>query len=167
MIHNKISFLIILLVFSNLSFAHPKDREQPLKITADSSIFNYKTGVDIYKGNVKVNQGTTNVSADKIITKKDSTHKLTSIIAYGYNDLANFSTIPGDNKELLNAKSKIIKFYPKESKIVLEKQVTVSQDGNSITGTHIIYNIEQQIVTAPYTKNNRATIIIDPKAKKS
>ncbi len=166
MLH-KILLVIITLFATTTSFSHPKDNEKPLRLTANSSTFNYKTGIDVYKGNVKVNQGTTDLSADKIVTTKDSSHKISSIIAYGHKRLAEFSTIPDDSKEVLNAKSKIIEFYPKESKIVLKENVLVTQAGNSIQGSHIIYNIEQQIVSAPHIKNSRATIIIEQKAKKS
>jgi lipopolysaccharide export system protein LptA len=161
----------LLVIFISLFFknvvALPNDGEMPMKIVADATLFNYKTGQDSYEGNVKVDQGTTHLTADKLITEKNEQHKIISAIAYGTQRLAELITLPSEGAELLHAKSKIIKFYPPTSILVLEDNVFVEQGRNSFRGSVIIYNMKEQMVAAPASKNGRATIVIDAKTPKS
>lgn len=157
---NTIALLFILIPF--FAFALSNDQEKPLNITADTSTFNYKTGVDIYEGNVKVDQGSSHLTADRLITQKNKQHKITVATAYGMKKLAIFTTVPKFGDPLLFAKARIITLYPPTSTVVLDKEVVVTQNENSFHGPHIIYNIKDQIVTAPASKEGKATIIIEP-----
>lgn len=158
---------LITLLFSRVIFALPNDNELPMYIVSDSSLFNYKTGVDTYEGNVKVDQGTTHLIADRLVTEKNEHHKIVSAIAYGIQNIAEFITLPTKGDKLLNAKAKVIKFYPSTSIVVLEDNVIVTQGENSFHGPVIIYNMKDQIVAAPASKSGRATIVIEPKQNKS
>ena len=163
---NKIA-LIAILLFSSSLFALPKDSEEPLHIAADSTLFNYKTGVDTYEGNVKVDQGTTHLIADRLITEKNEEHKIVTATAYGLQNLSEFITTPTENDLVLHAKAKVIKYYPSTSVVVLEESVFVTQGKNSFHGPLIIYNMKDQLVSAPASKNGRATIVIEPNKQKS
>ena len=81
--HLSYYMIFLSLLFSQHAIALPNDGEQPMKIVADASLFNYKTGVDSYEGNVKVDQGTTHLSADKLVTEKNDKHKIITAVAYG------------------------------------------------------------------------------------
>lgn len=153
-----------LLVLASLACAHPDDSKRTMQISADTSRLNYKTGENIYEGAVRINQGTSHLSADRLITRNNEHHKLQEAIAYGTYNLAHYWTIPKDGDKLLNAYAKIIKFYPLESKVVLEGNVIVKQGENSFHGPIIIYNIKNQTVSAPPNQKGRATIIIEPQA---
>jgi len=154
--------IIFLLLMPTSTFALPEDREQPFNIVADSSIFNYKTGIDTYEGNVKVDQGTSHLTADRLVTQKNKQHKMTAAIATGIKKLAEYTTVPKIGDPTLNAKAKVIKFYPPTSIVILEQDVVITQKENSFHGPLIIYNMKDQIVTAPPSKNGRATIVIEP-----
>lgn len=161
-------FLIILcLLYSTFATALPDDREKTLHIVADAYQFNYKTGLDIYEGHVKVDQGTTHLTADRLITQKNKEHKVIYAIAYGFKQLAEYITIPKPGDLELHAKAKMIKYYPSTSMIILDKNVAVHQGQNSFEGAHIIYNMNEQTVTAPASKQGRATIVIEPSQLKS
>ncbi len=153
----------LLLTISISCYALPQDSTKPMEISANSTSFNYKSGTDIYENNVVINQGSTHFIADKLITQKNDHHKLEIAIAYGINGLAEYITQPKQGDTILHAKAKIIRFYPLKSLVVLENNVLVTQGENSFHGEMIIYNIKDQLVTAPATKNGRTTIIIEPK----
>src|SRR4029079_3102275 len=104
--------ILLFIILCQHALALPNDSEQPMKIVADSSLFNYKTGIDTYEGNVKIDQGTSHLIADRLITKKNKQHKMIEAIATGIKKLAEYSTIPKTGDAPLNAKAKIIKFYP-------------------------------------------------------
>ena len=166
-IPDKAFFLLLLLFFSTPIFALPKDSEEPLHIEADSTLFNYKTGIDTYEGNVKVDQGTTHLVADRLITEKNEQHKIISAIAYGLETLAEFTTTPAENDLVLHAKAKVIKYYPLTSIVHLEENVFVTQGKNNFHGPLVIYNMKDQLVAAPASKNGRAIIVIEQNKQKS
>ena len=74
--------LIYLLSFSLLCFALQGDNKEKIHIQSDSTIYNYKTGVKIFEGNVKVDQGSTHITADRLVTKDNHQHQIQEAIAY-------------------------------------------------------------------------------------
>ena len=134
----------------------------PLHIVADSSFIDYKNSISTYEGNVKVDQGDSHLTADRIVTKNNVHHKMEEAIAYGMKNLAVFVTTPKPGDDIINAKARIIKFYPIKSLVVLEKDVMVSQGKNNFHGPMIIYNIKNQTINAPASKSGQATIVIEP-----
>jgi len=146
----------------NLVFALETDRTQALHIVSDAGIYNFKTGVDIYEGHVKVDQGTTHLLADKLITKKNKLHKIQEATAYGLQTLAHFWTLPKKDDPEIHAHAKIIKFYPLESNASLEHEVFVEQGENRFQGELIHYNSSEQTITVPATTNAHASLIYYP-----
>lgn len=163
----KFFCLLWLLALSCSAAALPEDAQQIMSIVADASVFNYKTGTHTYEGNVKIDQGTTHIIADRVITHNNSKHKIAEAIAYGLTHLAEYTTLPKVDDPILHAKARVIKFYPYKSLAILENEVTVTQGNNSFAGPLIIYNMKDQIVTAPASKTGRATVVIEPSQLKS
>ncbi len=161
------STAILMLIWVFSCYALPKDNEQAIQILADSSLINYKTGVNIYEGNVAINQGSTHLLADRVVTKNNTQHKMAEATAYGIKKLAEYSTLPKENDPVLTAKAKIIRYYPPKATVILEDHVIVTQGENSFHGALIVYNIQDQTVTAPANNNGRAVIIIEPKQVKT
>jgi lipopolysaccharide export system protein LptA len=161
----RVNFLWIIICFllPTVTLSLPEDSQQPMHITSDSSLFNYKTGQDIYEGNVRIDQGTSHLTADRVVTQKDKQHKMVSAIATGIKTVATYTTIPKPGDLVMHAEAKIITFYPPTSTVVLENDVVVTQGENNFHGQHIIYNMKDQIVAAPASKNGRATIVIESK----
>lgn len=157
----KFIFVILLLIPISL-LALQGDDQQLMHIKSDGSLFNYKTGTNIYEGHVKIDQGTTHLTADRVVTTSNSKHKMEEAIAYGLTGLAEYTTLPKPGDQVLHAKAKVIKFFPGKSLVFLEGEVLVTQGKNSFQGPHIVYNMKDQVVTAPPSKTGRATIIIEP-----
>ncbi len=159
--------LVSLFLVSTLALALPSDDQKPLKIEADSTTFDYSTGAHSYEGNVKIIQGSTTLTADRVVTKNNDKHKMEEAVAYGFKHLAEYSTLPKEGDKILHAKAKTIKFYPATQMVVLEGDVMVTQGENSVNGQIIIYNMKNQTVTAPANKSGRATVVIEPNQLKS
>jgi lipopolysaccharide export system protein LptA len=160
----KLSQLVLTLLCAPfVVFALPDDSKQIMHIVADATTFNYKTGSTTYEGNVKIDQGSTHLTADRVTTTNNSKHKIEEAIAYGLNNkLAEYVTLPKQGDAILRAKAKTIKFYPGNSTVLLEGNVIVMQGKNSFEGPVVIYNMKDQIVTAPASKTGRATVVIEP-----
>lgn len=144
------------------AYALSADQKEPMHIVADSSIFNYKTGVNLFEGHVVVIQGTTHLTADRLITKNNEKHKINEAIAYGLSDLAHYWTVAKKGDPEIHAKARVIKFYPIQSNVTLEKEVTVLQGDNSFQGELISYNAQDQTITVPALEKNRAILIYNP-----
>jgi lipopolysaccharide export system protein LptA len=156
-----ILFLVVCLV-PLAAFALPDDTQKSMHIIANSTLINYKSGFNTYEGDVKVNQGETHLTAERVTTQSNSHHKMEETIAYGTQPLAHYWTLPQKGDKLFHARAKIIKYYPMKSTIILQGDVVVTQGDNSFHGPEIIYNIKDQTVLSPATQKGRSTIIIEP-----
>jgi len=143
-------------------FALYEDKKATVYIVADSTIYNYKTGVKIYQGNVKVDQGTTHLLADRLVTKNNKQHIMQEAIAYGDNQRAHYWTLSKVGEPEIHALAKIIKFYPIESNVVLEQRVVVTQGENRFEGELILYNGSDQTITVPASTAGRAVVVYNP-----
>lgn len=159
----RISRKALLLLFVAVSaHALPDDHLQTIHIIADSSKYNYKTGVNEFIGHVKADQGSTHLTADRLITKANTRHKIQEMIAYGMTARAHYWTKPKALDPEMHAEANIIKFYPQLSNVTLEKAVQVKQGENSFQGDLIHYNSIDQTITVPKLDKSRALIIYNP-----
>lgn len=159
---NLIFVILFSFSYSLFAFALPEDNKEKVYIVADSTIYNYKTGNNIFEGHVKVDQGTTHITADRLVTKNNKQRKIQEAIAYGLQDLAHYWTLPKAGDPEVHAHAKVIKFYPIESNITLEQNVTVTQGENSFQGELILYNRNDQTITVPAAQNGRAVLVYNP-----
>lgn len=143
-------------------FALPTDNMQKVYIVADSTTYNYKNGINVFEGHVKIDQGTTHITADKLITKSNAQHKIEEAIAYGYQELAHYWTLPKEGEPEMHAKAKIIKYYPIQANITLQQEVYVTQGENSFQGNLIHYNSKDQTVTVPASTSGHAVLVYNP-----
>lgn len=148
--------------FSVPAYCLQEDSKEMMHIKADTTIYNYKKGLNYFEGHVQIDQGTTHVTADRLTTKTNDKHQIQEAIAYGISDLAHFWTTPAAGEQVVNAHAKIIKFYPITSNATLQGEVTVAQGENNFQGQLIHYNMNDQTIIVPETKNGRAVIVYNP-----
>lgn len=161
-----VSFLFLTVCYTGNAQALPSDRQEKMIIRADASNYNYKTGIDVYEGNVQIDQGSTRIQADKVITQRDAQHKLKEAAAYGLKNLAHYWTMPKVGEMEIHASAKIIKFFPQSSNITLIKNVEIQQGENTFHGELIHYNKLAQTITVPSTEHARAVIVYNPSESK-
>jgi len=154
--------ILIIFFISTPLFALDTDSNATLNIVADSGVYNFKTGVDMYEGHVQVDQGSTHVTADKLVTKKNHQHKIREATAYGIQTLAHFWTQPTVNQPEIHAHATTIKLYPLEMNVSLEHNVALSQGENHFQGELIHYNSKDQIITLPASSNGHARLVYNP-----
>lgn len=158
-------FFILIFISTSL-FALSSDSTQPMHIVADSSSFNYHTGVSQYDGHVEVTQGSTKLNADRVITYNNAQHKIQEAIAYGFNQPAEYWTqLKEKDSLLLHAIAAVMHFYPQKSLITLKGNAKVTHGDNTFVGPIAIYDMKKQTVTAPPSKLGRASIVINPDQK--
>ena len=154
-----ITILITLCVIQNAS-ARTDDSEKPIHITADSAELNEKSGVSIYRGDVKMVQGTTILHGD-IITVYTSNDEVDKMISVG--DLATYQETTDDG-DIVYAESEEMIHNSAEKKIELFRRGKITQVGNIIRSDYILYLTEEGLIDTG-TKKDRIEITIQPKAK--
>ena len=154
--------LLFLLLFSSCCFALPADNKAVIHIISDKWAYNYKTGMNEYTGHVIIDQGTTHLTADRVTTKSNAQHKIQEAIAYGLSQPAHYHTLAKTGDPETHAYAKIIKYYPIESNVTFVQNVTLKQGENSFQGPFILYNMQDQVVTVPSSKEGRAVLIYNP-----
>ncbi|MEP1595267.1 MAG: lipopolysaccharide transport periplasmic protein LptA [Halieaceae bacterium] len=140
--------MLLALVFSVLSattVALPDDREQPIRITADQALRDEKQGFTEYTGNVRMDQGSMHIEADKI-TIYHVDEDADKIVAEG--TPAHMQQRPEVDKGLMHARANIIEYYKAEDRVHLRDNAQVEQDGSTVAGDTIDYFITEQLVRA-------------------
>lgn len=161
---NLLSFIIIIsaFVFHFKTYALEDDHLKKVHIVADSGIYNYKTGINIYEGHVKIDQGSTHLTADRLITKNNSQHVIQEATAYGLQKLAHYWTLPKPGDVVMHAYARVIKFYPIESNVTLEREAWVTQGDNKFQGQLIHYNSKEQTIIVPADQKSHAVLVYNP-----
>lgn len=158
-----VALFLLLTSLTSTCMALPSDREQLLKVCADSADLNQSTHQGFYEGHVEINQGTTHLRAAKAITEANTKNKLIKAIALGNKQKqAHIWTLMEDNKPILHAYADKIYYYPKRNLIELIGNARIVQGDNLFSAPKIIYNtLEQHVVTEKKGKT-RTSIIIHP-----
>ena len=136
---------LVFSVISATSVALPDDREQPIRITADQALRDEKQGFTEYTGNVRMDQGSMHIEADKI-TIYHVDEDADKIVAEGAP--AHMQQRPEVNKGLMHARANIIEYYKAEDRVHLRDNAQVEQDGSTVAGDTIDYFITEQLVRA-------------------
>ena len=152
-----IILLLICCLICTQAIARPDDRDKPIHITADTAELNDKTGISIYRGDVKMVQGTTILTGD-VITIHSPDKKVNKVISIG--ELATYEEITTDGDPVY-AEAEEMVYNRIESKIELFRRGKVTQLDNVFRSEHIIYYIEEELIDAG-TPKDRVNIIILP-----
>lgn len=158
----KIILSLAFIFLGQTAKALPEDSQEKLMIVSDSSNYNYKTGVNTFEGHVKVDQGTTHIIADRLITKSGSDHKIKEAIAYGLQQTAHYWTTPKLNDPEIHANGRVITYYPLASNVIIKQNALVTQGENSFQGKIIHYNMKDQTIIVPASENGRAVLVYNP-----
>lgn len=136
---------LLMLLVTPLASALPGDREQAIRISADSALRDEKEGFTVYTGNVKLQQGSLRISADKV-TVHHRVDAAERIVAEG--NPAHLQEQPEPDKGLLHARARVIEYFNSEERVQLRRQASIEQDGSLVTGDSIDYFIAEQRVRA-------------------
>ncbi|MGH1440995.1 MAG: lipopolysaccharide transport periplasmic protein LptA [Cellvibrionaceae bacterium] len=154
----------IVFLFSLPAHSLPEDSQQPILISSNSAVKDDKRGLTIYKGDVDIKQGSLNIKADKV-TIYSVSEEVTKIIAEG--QPASFKQKPEPNKGDVLAKANTIEYRVLQKKITLTEDASLDQDGSSITGNKINYDITAARIEAAGNKQEgdnggRVNVVIPP-----
>jgi lipopolysaccharide export system protein LptA len=156
----RVVALLAGLLLAIVANALPDDRDQPIRITADTAIRDEKQGFTVYSGNVHMTQGSMDIEADKL-TIFHETAQADKIVAEG--KPARMQQKPAVDEPMVRAHAEIIEYYKIEERVHFRIDAHIDQDGASVTGDSIDYFIAEQLVKADSdkaTEGNRVQVVI-------
>ena len=139
------------------AYARSDDSEQPLHITADAAELNDKTGISIYRGNVRMVQGTTIITGDTV-TIFMLERKVSKMISLG--ELASYQET-ADDGDILFSEAEEMHFYKLEDRVELFRRGKITENDSVFHSEHIIYYLDEGLIDAG-TKTDRVEIMIMP-----
>ncbi|MGG2395894.1 lipopolysaccharide transport periplasmic protein LptA [Pseudomonas sp. SH1-B] len=155
---------------SAAAWALPSDRDQPIRIQADTAELDDKQGVAVYRGDVIITQGTLKITGDTVTITQTASGDIDVFTSVG--DLAYYEQKPAVDKDIVKAYGKTIQYFASNERIVLIDQAKVIQEGNTFEGEKIVYDTRRQIVNAGRATGNnvstprpRIDMVIQPKNK--
>lgn len=157
-----LALLVLSLLPVNIALALPDDRDQPMRITADTALRDEKQGMTVYSGNVHMVQGSLEIDADKLTIYHD-TDQANKIVAEG--QPARMQQQPAADEALVKARAQIIEYFKAEERVHLSLDAHIAQDGATVTGNSIDYLIAEQLVKADSDQaqqGNRVEVVIPP-----
>lgn len=131
---------------SAAAWALPSDRDQPIRVQADSAELDDKQGVAVYRGGVVITQGTLKITGDTVTITQDANGEIEIFTSVGHP--AYYEQKPSVDKDIVKAYGKTIQYFASNERIVLIDQAKVIQQGNTFEGEKIVYDTQRQIVNA-------------------
>ena len=161
-------WLMALLLIPVVAQALPDDRQQPINISSDTADLDTKEGISVYRGDVVVTQGTTQITGD-IVTVYTSGREVSQVIAVGEQRLAYYEEQQSEDLGTVKAWGETIRYDVNEGQIELIKEARLTQKGDIFTGEKIDYNLTQQTVNARGASEQgaggRVQMVLQPRQK--
>ncbi len=135
--------------------ALPADRLAAIKVEADLAKLNEKTGITIYQGKVVIQQGTILIKADKV-TIYSTDGQASKIVCLGTPAL--YQQQPNIDDGLVNARANTIEYHLDTDIITLIKNASLTQEGSTLKGDHINYDIKAELVEARGSESSKQRV---------
>lgn len=152
--------LLALLLAAPSALALKSDTQQPIYINSDTQQVDMKSNQVIFSGDVSLKQGSINIDADEIVVTRDpKTETINNIQALG--KPAKFSQLMDDGKTI-SGQANELDYRISTDELTMKGQAQLAQEGNTIKGSTIRYQIGQQKLVADSSENERVTTILQP-----
>ena len=142
--------------------ALPGDKDSPIHIEADEAVRDERTGLTLYRGNVRIRQGSLKIMAEQVTLYHINT-QADKIVAEG--SPAHIEQQRTLESAPMHAEGRIIEYYKEEERVHIREDARLEQDGSTVTSDSIEYFINQELVKAttddPGTER-RVEVVIPP-----
>ena len=160
----SLQLLLLLCLLTPAANALESDRDQPVEIESDSAEFDDLAGLTTYRGNVRLIQGTIELLADEIQLRTVN-DEIVELIASGRP--AQYEQLPELQAEKLYAQSNRIRYLLDQDLIELSGDASLSQQGTTLSGGTILYDVRQHILKASSGATNqnsteRVRVVLPP-----
>ena len=156
------SLALLCLTGASNARALPEDADQPINIRADSVEYDQTGNRIIYRGSVQVDQGTLRVTAEVMTIDLLDGNKVKRITAE--DTPARYRQQIEADKEPVRAEALTIIYHTQDERVDLRGAANLEQEGSTLTGDLIVYDIVAGRVDASATEEAPVTMVLQPSA---
>ena len=147
------------------STALDSDRNQAMEIEADRLEVREQENISIYEGNVKLVQGSLNISSDRLVIHFNDANELTLMEMTG--QPARFRQLDNERQEMLG-EAQQIDYTESESLLLLRRSAYLKHAGDEIKSDLIRFNTDTNGIEAGGTQSDeRVKMVIKPRQKQT
>ncbi len=155
------AIVLLLLLFPGQLWALASDGDQPIEVEADSLEVRESEQVSIYQGNVKLIQGSLQISSERLVIRFNEGNELQVIEMTG--SPARFRQLDDDQMEMLGEAAQI-DYTENQSLLVLRGKARFSHAGDIIESEMIRVNTESNSIQAGSSESDeRVKMLIQPR----
>jgi len=147
--------LLGVMLSTTTALALPSDQQAAITVDADRAQINEKTGVTEYQGSVVIKQGTLLIEAAQV-TIYSTDGQANKIICIG--KPAHYQQQPNIEDGLINAYANTIEYYLDKEVITLIKNARLEQQGSTLKGDHVNYDLKAELVEARGSDNSQQRV---------
>lgn len=148
--------------------AIPDDTEQPIHIVTREAIRDETTGVTLYRGDVRLRQGTIRIAADEITLGEEGSGPFSArggdpffkIVARGRP--AHLQQLITEGGDITHARANVVEYLRAQSLIRMQDEARVEQGDTLMRGGVFEYLIERQQIRAYADAEQRVRSVIPP-----
>ncbi|WKJ91002.1 lipopolysaccharide transport periplasmic protein LptA [Methylomonas montana] len=155
---------LCLLLSARMALGLESDPDQPIYIDSNNAVYDEKTQISTYTGNVVATQGSIKIDADQLVVYlKDGA--ITKLIATG--KPSRFKQLPAVGKEEMHGEGLVNEYYPDKNLLIFMKNATVWQGDAKQSSEYIEYDTLNSLLKAGEQQSDgkRVHSVIKPKPK--
>jgi len=145
-----------------VALALPQDADQPIHIRADAAEMDQRADQIVYRGAVRVDQGTLRVDADEITVQYEN-QKVVRIVAQG-GPASYRQQLENPSGEVM-AQATTIVYMTRDERLELQGSASLSQQGNEISGETILYDMVAGKVEAVSGEGGSVRMVLQPASR--
>lgn len=145
--------------------ALPDDADKPINIRADSVEYDQTGNRIVYRGSVQVDQGTLRVTAETMTIDLQDGNKVLRITAE--DTPARYQQQIEVDEAPVKAQALTIVYHTQEERVDLKGSANLEQEGSTLTGDLIVYDIVAGRVDASATREAPVTMTLQPNTLES
>jgi lipopolysaccharide export system protein LptA len=151
-----------LLLFSVAALALESDSEQPVYIDSNDAVYDEKSEISTYTGNVVATQGSIKIDADQLVVHLKNGN-IIKLVATG--KPSKFQQLPGVGKDMMYGEGLTNEFYPEKNLLIFMKNASVWQGDAKQSSEYIQYDTKNSLLKAgePSSDGKRVHSVIKPK----
>jgi len=160
----KASALLLLAIFCGKSLALSDDFNKEASISSDNQYIDIGKNVAVYKGNVKITQGSITISADRLEIYNHGNSGLELMVLIG--KPARFSQTVDDGT-IISAQASEVRFERAANVIKLSRKAQLTWGKNVVKGELITYDMIRKLLNADgdAERDNQVITILQPNEK--
>ena len=153
-------FIVLILLLPTQLLALPEDRQQPIQVEANSLEVRDQENINIYTGNVRLQQGSLEFRSELLTLHFDDQNELVLIEMTGAP--ATFRQLD-DQQQEMNGQAEKLQYRRSESILILSGKARFSHKGDTIESNRIQLNTETKSIQAGSSEpDNRVRMLIQP-----